>query len=383
MKHLTSLALLTIATFHPSSSLARVWTVEANGSGDAPTIQAAVDSSTSGDIIELEDGTFTGDGNRDVDTRYLELTFRSRSNVAENCVIDCQGSLTDNHRAFLLHRTCEFKGLTIINGFAFPRGGAIVSYKQEGGLRVYGCTFVNNTSSEGGAIGFQGVFRSIEEVDIQKSEFLRNHGEYGGAVYIAFFYASFKECQFIDNTSDWSAGAVSFIRSGVQFKSCVFAGNKAAVGGALYCYGDGAIMSCTFVGNLATVHVGGAHIRSFGYETVVTVRNSILAFGQRGGSVACGDQEDYNIEPVCCDVFGNEGGNWVDCLRFHQGKYGNISEDPLFCDWTGGDYSLSAESPCAAGSADNDCGLMGAFDVGCGPTAVETKSWGVIKAFYR
>ena len=37
---------------------------------DGPiTIQEAIDSSSPGDIIELADGLFTGDGNRDLDFR--------------------------------------------------------------------------------------------------------------------------------------------------------------------------------------------------------------------------------------------------------------------------------------------------------------------------
>jgi hypothetical protein len=64
---------------------------------------------------------------------------------------------------------------------------------------------------------------------------------------------------------------------------------------------------------------------------------------------------------------------------------GNISQDPLFCDPAGGDFTLCADSPCAA---DNNpaCGQIGALPVGCGPcgtTAVETTSWGAIKTLFE
>src|SRR4029453_11099448 len=127
---------------------------------------------------------------------------------------------------------------------------------------------------------------------------------------------------------------------------------------------------------------GGAHIRSIGIDTGMLVQDSILAFGEGGSSVACYPNLE-TIHPICCDVFGNEGGDWVNCLRFFDGEDGNISEDPLFCDWPGGDYTLSAESPCADGNANDRCGLIGAYDVGCGPTPVEGTSWGEIKSFTR
>lgn len=39
---------------------ARIITVDANGTGDYPTIQAAINDSNDGDIIELLPGTYKG-----------------------------------------------------------------------------------------------------------------------------------------------------------------------------------------------------------------------------------------------------------------------------------------------------------------------------------
>jgi len=38
-----------------------------DGSGDYPTIQAAIDDACDGDVIYLFPGTYTGDGNRNID----------------------------------------------------------------------------------------------------------------------------------------------------------------------------------------------------------------------------------------------------------------------------------------------------------------------------
>ena len=56
------LALMILA----ATASAATHVVRPDGAGDYPTIQAAIVAAAGGDIIELTDGTFTGDGNRDV-----------------------------------------------------------------------------------------------------------------------------------------------------------------------------------------------------------------------------------------------------------------------------------------------------------------------------
>jgi len=53
--------------------------VRPDGSGDFATIQAALDAARDGDVIELADGTFTGEGNRDVHFLGKAVTVRSQS----------------------------------------------------------------------------------------------------------------------------------------------------------------------------------------------------------------------------------------------------------------------------------------------------------------
>ena len=60
--------------------------VKADGSGDYPTIQAAINNAITGDIIELQPGTYTGDGNRDIDPNGKAITIRS-VNPNDPCVV--------------------------------------------------------------------------------------------------------------------------------------------------------------------------------------------------------------------------------------------------------------------------------------------------------
>lgn len=76
---------------------ARTWVVRPDGSGDVPTIEIAIDSFSSGDVIELDDGIYTGDGNRDLTNQEKSVVIRSQSGNPTTCIIDCQGTENDPH----------------------------------------------------------------------------------------------------------------------------------------------------------------------------------------------------------------------------------------------------------------------------------------------
>ena len=67
----SSIATLTLVLILSGAAVSETYIVNPEGTGDFPTIQAAVDAASDGDLIELADGTFTGDGNRDID--YLTI----------------------------------------------------------------------------------------------------------------------------------------------------------------------------------------------------------------------------------------------------------------------------------------------------------------------
>jgi parallel beta-helix repeat protein len=64
---------------------------------------------------------------------------------------------------------------------------------------------------------------------------------------------------------------------------------------------------------------------------------------------------------------------------------GNISVDPQFCGISGsGNYYLQSDSPCAPGNHPRgyDCGLIGAFGLGCETVPTKSRTWGYIKSLF-
>ena len=120
--HFVMLTAAAVAVFSGKTSQAG----ELRVPGDFPTIQAAIDASVDGDEVVIADGVYTGDGNRDMDFGGRAITVRSE-NGPEACIIDCEGTLRDRHRAFWFHSgesfTSAVRGISIINGFGPWSGG--------------------------------------------------------------------------------------------------------------------------------------------------------------------------------------------------------------------------------------------------------------------
>jgi hypothetical protein len=418
-----ALALLVLA---PSAS-ARTWLITPEGTGDAPTIQAGIDSSSTGDVVELANGTFTGDGNRDLDYGGKAITVRSAGGPT-NCILDVEGTENDPHRAFHFHSSetpeSVLEGVTIANGWHTwiqnAGGGGVVCENASPTFRS--CLFTKNAKS---AVLCEGDSRSTFDGCL----FQDNSGKIGGAIHFREGDLTIIDCEFVRNEAELSGGALHGHAANAEITDCVFRGNRARLAAAGdFIYGcdilyrgclfedhsltefpgrvgcinlhgmvTGTFEECTFVNN-----VGGTIVESskmshgfmsnctfvantatgdgviFCGESDFVIRNTIVAFNPEGRAV----NQACHLTIECSNLYGNPEGDWIGPLADDLGVYGNLSEAPLFCDSEAGDLTLHEDSPCAPPGA-ADCGLIGAHGVECGPTPIRALSWGQVKDKYR
>lgn len=286
---------MTVAISSPS--LACTCIVNADGTGDYPTIQAAISAAQDGDEICLEDGRYKGDGNRDLDYIGKAITVRSLSGSAESCVIDCEGTIVHNHRGFIFH-TGEgpesiLKDVTIVNGDhryfewspPFWFGGAILC-ELASSPTITGCIFASNRAKEGGAISCRG----------------------GSSPAIT-------ACTFKKNSAGSVGGAVDSRDSSPVLTDCVLTGNSVLGGmergGGIYCSGGVVTVdNCSFTENKTSGDGEGAGIFCFTSTVIVTgsefsMNSSVGSSGGvgSGGAVQCREGE---CELTDCRFLGNE-----------------------------------------------------------------------------
>jgi hypothetical protein len=445
---------------------AATWIIFPDGSGDAPTIQAGIDSAAVGDTVLVGCGTYH---EHDI---VLKGGVLLRSETGQpDCVTIEADSLG---RVFYCENqdgAVTLEGLTIAEGRPHDsaetiKGGGVycegsslvvtdcvftsnrISLTNVGFARSYGaglycksssviltdCLFEDNLAhaeSPDGMIGVGarggGIYAYLTDLVATNCSFLGNEvramgfgpdedyphvSAHGAALVCSGGSVTLTNCDFHSNSSSATTagllasgsaqgGAVymSYCDSVAEISGCTFSLNSVeefddyigSGGGAIYCYrstpnitscvlydnsaqyGGGAIRaqaaevtvtSCTLAQNSAETGAGIWGQTNAGEPSTIILTRSIISFSRIGAAVACtGSTALAN----CCNVYGNEGGDWVNCLVGEEGVSGNFAGDPLFCDLEAGDLTLAENSPCLPGNHPDgaDCGLIGALGEGC------------------
>lgn len=260
---------------------ATTYLVSSNGTGDFPTIQAAINAAASGDTVALADGVFTGDGNRDVSFLGKAVVVRSLSGDPATCTLDVLASRYHTHCAFNFANgegpACVVQGITIQRGCAFfvatggpPPGaqagdGGRVAFGTGGGIMcgsntgptIQNCVFIGDSASYGGAIGLdQGAYPTIQDCRFTGNfaqEYGAAIGTYGGGFPTQITVA---RCEFDHGMCHNHGGGIAL--SGGLVEDCTFSDNRGQSGGAFFSCGQapGEFLRCTFVRNRALF--GGA-----------------------------------------------------------------------------------------------------------------------------
>jgi predicted outer membrane repeat protein len=389
-----------------SSVAARTWYITPDRTGDAPTIQAGIDSAAAGDTLLLADGTYTGGGNWDIQYKGKPVVISSEGSTPDLCIIECGG-----HRgfAFIANEGPEsvLQGVTVKEGNN-PVGGGIYctgssptisnvilsdNFAESAGGGMY-CedasspVIVNTVFRSNGAMDGGGLYCNGSSPQVHDVEFRGNYTELpgigGGLVCMGGSSPEVSDVTFIDNSSQTYGGGIAcWGNSEPTLTDVLFWGNRAmAMGGGISCGSNVAMTNCTFVLNSSGMQ--GSAIHS-GAPIPPSVHRSIVAFNFGSAPIFAADDDCPELS--CCDVFGNFWGDWVGCIAGQYGLNGNFSLDPLFCDTASGDFTLEACSPCLPGNHPDGyvCGgVIGAFGSGCecGATT-EPSAWGSIKCMYR
>jgi predicted outer membrane repeat protein len=329
MRHIL-LAVLLIAT--GTVCQARTIYVDANGTGDYPTIQDAVNDSNNGDVIILQPGTYTGNGNRDIDFLGKAITVRSTDPndpcIIAETIIDCQEDTINKHRGFKFvtgeDANSILRGITIIDGNApFENifgdvntyGGSVFCY--EGSPTIKNCIMKNNSASRGGAI-YCGLSAAI----IKDCVFMNNTASYhGGAILCRQSQVIISKSSFQSNSATYYGGAIYSKDGNEIIKDCNVLLNQGKYGGGIYSNSAATIQNCIINFNTGFYFGGGIFVVN---NTII--KDCIINYNQglNGGGVDFG----YSSDPVItnCIISGNrpiEAG--AGGIQVHEGSRARIT----------------------------------------------------------
>lgn len=289
--------------------------------GQFLTIQAAINAANPGDTVIVADGTYTGNGNRDIDFSK-SITVKSE-NGPEHCIIDCQGTPVQRHRGFYLRGDPNsiLDGFTITNGH-HNHGGAIHCAYFGTRPSIANCIIKGNyAEDEGGGIYIADYSCAM----LTNCTFSDNAaGNYGGAMVTEGRVIAI-DCTFLRNSAGERGGGVYDLYGYRTLINCTLSGNSAFRGGALYTHeSDTRLTNCTLTGNTAD-RAGGIY---FDDDTELTCKNCIL--WDNSDSSGAGEAAQIWATDT---VYINQS-----CIQGWTGEFsefvgtGNIGDDPCFAE---------------------------------------------------
>jgi parallel beta-helix repeat protein len=362
-----------------SVATAKIWHVP----DECPTIQAGIDSAVGGDTVLVADGTYTGDGNRDIDFTGKPILVTSE-NGPENCIIDCEGSHEDPHRGFHFHSEEDsssiVQGFTITKSYAppdtFPKFGGAILCEYASSPTIIGNTITGNTSeSAGGGIccnyyssptivsntiigndayvdGGIACWVSSSPIIVGNTitENTAAYGSGGGIGCWDFSNSTIEGNTITGNTTEFAGGGISIDESSPIIKGNTIAENTAGEyvgGGGICCRGlsSATIEGNTIINNMTTEY-GGGILCAFTSSPTIEGNTLTQNTGWDGGGGICCYHSSPNIR--CNTITGNIANTWgggIDCRESSSPTIeGNtITENMAY--YGGGISSIDSSSP--------------------------------------
>jgi len=220
-----------------------------DGSAEHPfdAIQEGIDAAVDGDTVLVLDGTYTGEGNKNLDFDAKAITVRSASGDPDVCIIDCERA----GRGFYFHSgegpASVVAGFTIRNGFADYGGGV---YYAGGNPTISNCTIMQNEAAYGGG----GIYCNRASPTISNCTIMQNEADiHGGGIYCNTASPTISNCTITGNTaSGWvGGGGIYCYAASPTISNCTISQNEVEWWGrGLLCdRSNPTIINCTIAQN--------------------------------------------------------------------------------------------------------------------------------------
>ena len=294
--------------------------------GDYPTIQAGIDAAWHGDTVLVADGTYTGDGNKNLDFKAKIIEVKSE-NGPEHTIIDCEA----DGRGFYFH---SGEGtVSVVSGFTITNANRAGIFCEHSSPMITN-NIITGNSDEGGITCVHNASPVIADNVITENV--------GSAGIRADGSPEITNNIIIDNRPDGIScvGAANIknniimnnSQNGILCDSALFISQNIIVGNGkwgIYCPGSPKIINNTISSNGGTKG-GGIYVGDYSAPTML---NTII-WGNGTQEIELEHATKGTIYVTYSDVKGGWPGE------------GNIDADPLFVDPDSGDYHLSDCSPC-------------------------------------
>jgi len=250
---LLRIAIALVILLSARSAFARTWSIAADGSGDALTIAAGLDSAAAHDSVVVACGTYF----------EHDLTLKSAIILCSeggdpDCVRIDAGGLG---RALVANdiSLTKVEGITIAGGQGLPGtlngGGGF--HSEDSQLIISNCVFTENTSPFGGGIGCYSSTLTLLECRFEGNSASAVEWAAGGGMFCKDSSPNLQDCIFTLNTAfsqdlPGDGGGI-FSQSGyLHATDCTFTNNSSgAGGGGMYSFSvDQPVLTrCTFSNN--------------------------------------------------------------------------------------------------------------------------------------
>ena len=360
---LATLTLAMISTW----VFARTWIVDDNGPADFVAIQAAINASQPGDVIEVRAGSYP-------ENLVLKCGVVLRGTGPDVVTVDggqrgSVASITGCGETTVLEGLRIFNGLSEFGGGVLVQGGAPILRRN----RIVGNRALDPTGVVQGYGG--GIALLNSAATAQENVIENNEADFGGGIEIAGGTPRLTGNEISGNTAFFAGGGIDASLSAGQvalIHGNRILSNSAAYGGGLEILGLGSadVTSNLISGNSATDPVGGygggvdvyyGDVRLIGNTLV----NNVADIG--GGVALLSDAAPFLVNNIVAqnraqesagiDVLAPQSQILFNILDSNQGgdcggtdavlcnHASNLFSDPLFRNVPRGDYRLSAGSP--------------------------------------